>query len=111
VLTVDFVLDSQPFTAIDGGPRFEFDEAVSFLIECADQAEIDYYWDALTAGGGESQCGWLKDRYGLSWQVVPGDFADLMNDADPERAERAMRALLGMRKMDIAAIHAAADQT
>ncbi len=111
VLTVDFVLDGQQFTALNGGPRFEFDEAVSFVIECADQAEIDYYWDALTAGGEESQCGWLKDRYGLSWQVVPADLADLMTDADQERAARAMRALLGMRRIDIAAIRAAADQT
>ena len=72
VLTVEFVLDGQPFIAINGGPMFTFDEAVSFLIECADQDEVDYYWDKLVEGGEESQCGWLKDRFGLSWQVVPG---------------------------------------
>jgi predicted 3-demethylubiquinone-9 3-methyltransferase (glyoxalase superfamily) len=111
VLTVDFVLDGQPFTAINGGPQFHFDEAISLLIECADQDEIDYYWTKLTEGGEESQCGWLKDRYGLSWQVVPADWADLMNDPDPQRAQRGMAAVLGMKKIDIAAVYAAADQT
>ncbi len=109
VLTVDFVLDGQEYTAINGGPLFTFDEAVSLLINCADQDEIDYYWDKLTDGGEESMCGWLKDRFGLSWQVVPADFNDLQNDPDPGRATRAMRAVLGMKKLDIAAIRAAAD--
>ena len=108
VLTVDFVLDGQQFTAINGGPQFTFDEAVSFLIHCADQAEIDYYWDKLTAGGEEGPCGWLKDRYGLSWQVVPEGHAELMCDPDVGRRDRAMRAVLGMKKLDIAAIEAAA---
>src|SRR3954447_9893575 len=86
VLTVEFVLDGQQFIAINGGPAFTFDEAVSFLINCADQAEIDYYWEKLIEGGGEeSQCGWLKDKYGLSWQVVPTDWASMMNDPDPAR--------------------------
>lgn len=110
VLTVDFELDGQKFTAINGGPQFTFDEAVSFLIECADQEEIDAYWAALIAGGEESQCGWLKDRYGLSWQVVPAGWEELLNDPDPARAQRAVAAMLGMQKIEIAAIQAAADQ-
>jgi predicted 3-demethylubiquinone-9 3-methyltransferase (glyoxalase superfamily) len=111
VLTVTFVLDGQEFTAINGGPMFSFDEAISFVINCADQEEIDFYWSKLIEGGGEeSQCGWLKDKYGLSWQVVPTDWEDLLNDPDPARAQRAVTAMLGMRKIDIAAIQAAADQ-
>ncbi|HEX4904307.1 MAG TPA: VOC family protein [Acidimicrobiales bacterium] len=109
VLTVDFVLDGQPLTAINGGPEFTFDEAISLLIECKDQAEVDHYWSALTAGGEEVQCGWLKDRYGLSWQVVPEGMAELFDDPDPARAARAMRAMLGMKKIDVAAMRAAAD--
>jgi predicted 3-demethylubiquinone-9 3-methyltransferase (glyoxalase superfamily) len=109
VLTVDFVLDGQPFTGINGGPQFTFDEAVSFLVECADQDEVDFYWKALTDGGEESMCGWLKDRYGVSWQVVPAGWAAMLNDPDPARVERATRAVYGMRKLDIAAIEAAAD--
>jgi predicted 3-demethylubiquinone-9 3-methyltransferase (glyoxalase superfamily) len=109
VLTVDFVLDGQEFTAINGGPDFTFDEAVSFAIDCADQAELDYYWEKLTEGGEESQCGWLKDRYGLSWQVVPAGLVELLEDPDKGRAERAMKAMLGMKKLDIAALRAAAD--
>ena len=109
VLTVEFELDGQPFVAINGGPMFQFDEAVSFMIECADQDEVDRYWDALTDGGEESQCGWLKDRYGLSWQVCPAGMAEALNDPDQERAQRAMRAMLGMRKIDLAALRAAAD--
>lgn len=109
VLTVDFVLDGQPYTAINGGPLFTFDEAISLLIECADQAEVDRYWDALTAGGEERQCGWCKDRYGLSWQVTPPGMVELLNDPDPARATRAMQAVLGMTKLDLAAILAAAD--
>jgi len=110
VLTVEFELDGQPFIAINGGPHFTFDEAVSFLIECADQAEVDYYWSALSEGGEESQCGWLKDRYGLSWQVCPAGMKEILNDPDRGRAERATRAMLGMTKIDEAALHAAADQ-
>lgn len=109
VMTVGFVLDGQPFTIINGGPMFTFDEAVSFEIRCADQAEVDYYWDKLTDGGEESQCGWLKDRFGLSWQVVPEGWEAMLADPDPARAERAMAAMLGMRKLDIAALQAAAD--
>ncbi len=109
VLTVDFELDGQRITAINGGPQFTFSEAISLLITCADQAEVDYYWDRLTDGGEESQCGWLKDRYGLSWQVVPGGMEEMLGDPDPARATRAMNAMLGMKKIDLAALKAAAD--
>ena len=108
VLTVDFMLDGQEFTAINGGPEFPFTEAVSFLINCADQAEVDYYWDKLSDGGEEVQCGWLKDKFGLSWQVVPEGLAELVTDPT-ERGERAMRAMMEMKKLDIAKIKKAAD--
>jgi predicted 3-demethylubiquinone-9 3-methyltransferase (glyoxalase superfamily) len=108
VLTVDFVLDGQEFIAINGGPEFPFTEAVSFLINCADQAEVDYYWDKLTDGGKEVQCGWLKDKFGLSWQVVPEGLAELVTDSS-ERGARAMRAMFEMKKLDLAKIKAAAD--
>ena len=109
VMTVEFELNGNPFVAINGGSQFKFDEAVSFLITCDDQDEIDYFWDALTDGGEESQCGWLKDRFGLSWQVVPAGREELFAEPDPERARRAMEAMLGMRKLDIAALQRAAD--
>ena len=110
VLTVDFVLDGQPYTAINGGPDFTFTEAVSLLINCDDQDEVDYYWDKLREGGGhEVACGWLKDRYGLSWQVFPTQAGELLFDPDPERSQRAMKAMLAMTKIDLAAIRAAAD--
>jgi predicted 3-demethylubiquinone-9 3-methyltransferase (glyoxalase superfamily) len=110
VLTVDFVLDGQEYTAIDGGPEFTFDEAISLLINCADQDEVDYYWTKLSEGGEEGPCGWLKDRYGLSWQVVPVAMIELLNDPDKDRANRAMAAMLKMKKLDLAAIEAAADR-
>jgi predicted 3-demethylubiquinone-9 3-methyltransferase (glyoxalase superfamily) len=109
VLTVDFTLDGQQYTAINGGPHFTFDEAISLLINCADQREVDHYWERLTDGGEESQCGWLKDRYGLSWQVCPENWQDLLHGPDPARSRRATEAMLGMKKLDIAAIRAAAD--
>ena len=109
VLTVDFELDGKPFTAINGGPEFTFDEAVSFLVECKDQGEVDYYWDKLGDGGEEGPCGWLKDRFGLSWQIVPEGFVEMMNDPDSDRVNRAMTAMLGMKKLDLAALRAAAD--
>lgn len=109
VMTVEFELDGQRFIGINGGPEFRFDEAVSFAIECETQEEVDYYWGKLTEGGEESQCGWLKDRYGLSWQVVPTGMEELFADPDKGRAERAMKAMLGMRKLDIAALRSAAD--
>jgi predicted 3-demethylubiquinone-9 3-methyltransferase (glyoxalase superfamily) len=109
VMTVEFELDGQRFVAINGGPEFTFDEAVSLEISCKDQDEVDYYWEKLTEGGEEGPCGWLKDRYGLSWQVVPAGMEDLLADSDPERARRAMEAMFGMRKLDAAALRAAAD--
>jgi predicted 3-demethylubiquinone-9 3-methyltransferase (glyoxalase superfamily) len=110
VMTVEFELDGQRFVGINGGPLFPFTEAVSFQITCADQAEVDHYWDALTADGGEEgQCGWLKDRFGLSWQVVPAGMEAALMDPDPARAQRAMQAMLGMTRIDVAALQAAAD--
>jgi predicted 3-demethylubiquinone-9 3-methyltransferase (glyoxalase superfamily) len=109
VMTVEFELDGNRFVAINGGPEFTFDEAVSFEISCEDQDEIDYYWDKLTEGGQEGPCGWLKDRFGLSWQVVPAGIEELFGDPDPERAQRAMEAMFGMRKIDVAALRNAAD--
>jgi predicted 3-demethylubiquinone-9 3-methyltransferase (glyoxalase superfamily) len=111
VMTVDFDLDGHRFTAINGGPEFTFDEAVSFQIDCADQGEVDYYWDRLSEGGQQGPCGWLKDRFGLSWQVVPTALEELIADPDPARVERAMRAMLGMGKLDIAALREAAAGT
>jgi predicted 3-demethylubiquinone-9 3-methyltransferase (glyoxalase superfamily) len=109
VLTVEFELAGERFTAINGGAQFTFDEAISFMIGCEDQDEVDYYWDKLSEGGKEGPCGWLKDRFGLSWQVVPDGMAELFADADPERSRRAMEAMLSMSKLDIAAMRAAAD--
>jgi predicted 3-demethylubiquinone-9 3-methyltransferase (glyoxalase superfamily) len=110
VMTVEFELDGERFVGINGGPQFKFSEAVSFEIRCETQEEIDYYWERLTADGGqEGQCGWLKDRYGLSWQVVPTGMEEVFSDPDPKRAERAMQAMLEMKKIDLAALRAAAD--
>ena len=109
VMTVEFELDGQRFIGINGGPEFTFDEAVSFQISCETQEEVDYYWERLSEGGEEGPCGWLKDRYGLSWQVVPAGMEELFADPDPKRAERAMQAMLGMGKLDIAALRNAAD--
>jgi predicted 3-demethylubiquinone-9 3-methyltransferase (glyoxalase superfamily) len=111
VMTVEFEIEGQRFIGINGGPEFRFDEAVSFEIECETQDEIDYFWEKLTDGGEESQCGWLRDRFGLSWQVVPKGMEEVFADDDPERANRAMKAMLGMRKLDLAALRAAADGT
>jgi predicted 3-demethylubiquinone-9 3-methyltransferase (glyoxalase superfamily) len=108
-MTVEFELDGQRFVGINGGPQFTFDEAVSFEISCETQDEVDYYWERLSEGGKEGQCGWLADRYGLSWQVVPAGMEELFADPDPKRAERAMKAMLEMGKLDIAALRAAAD--
>jgi predicted 3-demethylubiquinone-9 3-methyltransferase (glyoxalase superfamily) len=111
VVTVAFELDGNPFVGINGGPQFTFDEAVSFEIRCKDQAEVDRYWDALVEGGEPSQCGWLKDRYGLSWQVVPEELLALVGDDDPERARRATEAMFTMQKLDVAELRAAADRS
>ena len=108
VITVDFRLSGQPFTGINGGPDFTFDEAISFLIECADQAEVDRYWDALIEGGGEpGPCGWLKDRFGLSWQVIPRRLQELLDGDDRAAAGRAMEAMLRMSKLEVAELEAA----
>jgi predicted 3-demethylubiquinone-9 3-methyltransferase (glyoxalase superfamily) len=109
VMTVEFELDGQRFVGINGGPQFKFDEAVSFQITCETQEEIDYYWERLSEGGEEGPCGWLKDRYGLSWQVTPTGMEELFTDPDQERAQRAMEAMLKMGKLDIAALRRAAD--
>ena len=112
VLTVDFTLAGQRFQALNGGPEFQFNEAVSFVIDCDDQAEVDRLWEALTADGGEpGPCGWLKDRFGLSWQIVPRRLDELVNDPDPERTRRAMEAMLTMGKIEVAELERAADAT
>lgn len=104
VMTVEFELEGQPFTALNGGPVFKFNEAISLEVYCESQDEIDYYWDKLTAGGDPKaqQCGWLKDRYGVSWQVVPTGMAEMMKDPTSPGAQRAMEAVLRMKKLDIA---------
>lgn len=111
VLTVVFQLEGLEFTALNGGPLFKFNESISFAIICRDQAEVDRYWEALTPGGDPAaqQCGWLKDRFGLSWQVVPDRLNELMRDPDPERVRRAMDAMMKMKKLDIAALEQAAN--
>ena len=102
VVTVDFTLDGQHFVALNGGPEFTFDEAISFVVDCRDQAEVDRYWDALVEGGGEhGPCGWLKDRFGVSWQVVPNRLYELLEGPDPAASERAMKAMLQMGKLDV----------
>ena len=108
-MTASFVLEGLEFTALNGGPEFAFTEATSFHVSCENQDEVDYFWKALTDGGEESQCGWLKDRYGLSWQIVPTRLHELLGDPDAGRAERAMKAMLQMQKIDIAAMEHAAD--
>ncbi len=107
VLTVLFELNGQEFMALNGGPQFKFTEAVSFMVMCENQDEIDHYWAALTEGGGEGQCCWLKDRYGVSWQIVPTQFMQMMQDRDPARFERVMTALLTMGKPELAALQRA----
>jgi len=103
VMTVDFEIEGQRFTAINAGPEFKFTEAVSFVVHCKNQEDIDYFWEKLTAGGGApSQCGWLKDRYGLSWQVTPDILLDMINDKDEEARTRAFSAMMTMKKIDIA---------
>jgi predicted 3-demethylubiquinone-9 3-methyltransferase (glyoxalase superfamily) len=104
VMTVSFELNGQQFTAINGGPQFTFSEAISFVVSCETQGEIDALWGKLSAGGKESRCGWLKDRYGLSWQLVPTVLPELLGDKDSARAQRAMQAMLKMGKLDIAAL-------
>jgi predicted 3-demethylubiquinone-9 3-methyltransferase (glyoxalase superfamily) len=109
VMTVEFVLEGQAFTGLNGGPHFKFNEAISFQVACKTQDEIDYYWTKLGAGGNPKaqQCGWLKDKFGLSWQIVPENMADLMAKGAPEQIDRTMTALLQMKKLDIAALEKA----
>jgi predicted 3-demethylubiquinone-9 3-methyltransferase (glyoxalase superfamily) len=108
VMTANFQLEGQEFTALNGGPQFPFTEAVSFVINCETQQEIDHYWDKLSAGGKPVQCGWLKDKFGLSWQVVPTVLSRLLADKDPKRSQRVMKAMLQMVKIDIARLQEAA---
>ena len=109
VMVVEFELDGQRIVGINGGPQFKFSEAVSLQVNCETQEEVDLYWERLTDGGEEGPCGWLKDRYGLSWQVTPSGMDNLFSDPDPQRAERAMRAMFEMKKLDIAELRRAAD--
>ena len=110
VMTVNFELDGQEFIALNGGPQFTFDEAISFQVNCGSQDEVDELWTKLSDGGEEGPCGWLKDKYGVSWQIVPTVLDELIGDPDPERSQRAMKAMLGMRKIDIAELERAVDQ-
>lgn len=109
VMIVVFELQGQRFSALNGGPQFQFSEAISLQVHCETQEEVDYYWEKLSAGGAEGQCGWLKDKYGLSWQVVPTSAIKLLEDKDPEKSARVMAALLQMGKIDIAALKKAHD--
>jgi predicted 3-demethylubiquinone-9 3-methyltransferase (glyoxalase superfamily) len=109
VMIVEFQLEGQEFVALNAGPRFKFTEAISFVVNCETQEEVDYFWQKLSEGGAESQCGWLKDKYGLSWQVVPTILAELMQDKDPEKSQRVMKAMLQMKKMDISKLKQAAE--
>jgi predicted 3-demethylubiquinone-9 3-methyltransferase (glyoxalase superfamily) len=109
VMTVDFELDGRPYVALNGGPDYRFTEAVSFQISCADQAEVDHYWTALTEGGQPGPCGWLKDRFGVSWQVVPTALPELLNHPDPAAAQRVMAAMMRMGKIEVDELRKAAD--
>jgi predicted 3-demethylubiquinone-9 3-methyltransferase (glyoxalase superfamily) len=110
VLIVKFTLAGQRFLALNGGTRFEYTHAISFMVDCADQAEVDRLWDALSDGGSVERCGWLKDRYGVSWQIVPSVLPQLLGDPDPAKAQRVMQAMLKMVKLDVAGLQAAHSQ-
>jgi len=110
VMTVAFELDGRPFTALNGGPLFKFNEAISFVVHCETQAEVDHFWEKLSQGGAEVECGWLKDRFGLSWQIVPDVLFEMLQDKDVEKAKRAMQAMLTMKKFDIQALKQAYEQ-
>ena len=100
-MTVEFQLEGQSFVALNGGPHFKFTEAISFVVNCQTQEEVDSYWEKLSAGGAEVQCGWLKDKFGLSWQIVPTVLPELLSDPDPEKSQRVMKAMMTMKKLDI----------
>jgi len=104
VMTATFVLEGQQFVALNGGPHFKFSEAISFVVSCADQEEIDFFWERLSEGGQTSQCGWLKDKFGLSWQIVPGNIGELLQGPDPEKTKRAVQSLMKMTKIEIAGL-------
>lgn len=110
VMTISFELDGQPFTALNGGPTYQINPAVSFVIHCADQAEVDHYWERLGDGGKPGPCGWVEDRFGVTWQVVPDELIALLADPDPERAERVTKAMLAMGKLDIPTLRRARDE-
>lgn len=110
LMTATFQLDGQEFMALNGGPEFKFTEAISLFVTCETQAEVDHFWDHLSEGGEKSRCGWLKDRYGLSWQIVPTALGELMGDPNPRKAQNVMQAMLQMDKLDIATLQAAHDQ-
>ena len=110
VMTVTFELDGQKFVALNGGPQFTFNEATSFQVSCETQDEVDYFWNRLSEGGEEGPCGWLKDRYGLSWQIVPTALIELVSEPDTEKSQAAIKAMLGMRKINIEALQRAANQ-
>jgi predicted 3-demethylubiquinone-9 3-methyltransferase (glyoxalase superfamily) len=109
VMTIDFQLEGQSFAALNGGPHFKFTEAISFVVHCQSQEEVDIYWEKLSADGGEVQCGWVKDKFGLSWQIVPTVLLELLNDPDPEKAGRVMKAMLKMTKLEIDTLKRAYD--
>jgi predicted 3-demethylubiquinone-9 3-methyltransferase (glyoxalase superfamily) len=109
-MTVPFQLDGQAFTALNGGPSFKFTQAISFVVNCTTQEEVDFFWEKLSAGGKEVQCGWLQDRYGLSWQVVPTVLIEMLQGGDPERSQRVMKAMFQMKKLDIAGLEKAFQQ-
>jgi predicted 3-demethylubiquinone-9 3-methyltransferase (glyoxalase superfamily) len=110
VMTVAFQLEEQSFVALNGGPHFKFTEAISFVVNCETQEEVDFFWEKLTAGGAEVQCGWLKDKFGLSWQIVPTTLPELLTNPDPKKSQAAMKAMMAMKKIDIGALKAAAEK-
>jgi predicted 3-demethylubiquinone-9 3-methyltransferase (glyoxalase superfamily) len=110
VMTVAFQLEGQEFVALNGGPQFKFTEAISFVVNCQTQEEVDKYWEKLSDGGQEVQCGWLKDKYGLSWQIVPTILSEMLSDPDPKKAERVMKAMFQMKKIDIKGLKQAYEQ-
>jgi predicted 3-demethylubiquinone-9 3-methyltransferase (glyoxalase superfamily) len=110
-MTVEFQLEGQSFVALNGGPHFKLTEAISFVVNCKTQDEVDTYWEKLTTGGSDFQCGWLKDKFGLSWQVVPTALSELLSDPDPEKSQRVMKALLTMKKLDVGALQQAFDHS